>query len=60
MKVDIIIFSPPYTESLDRDDHKHSGGRVAVMLKSSYVKSQHGRGEGNIANYSYGRIEDVS
>lgn len=56
---DCAIFSPPYAEALDRDEHKHSGGRVEVMLKDSYLKSKQGKTKGQISNLPYGSISAV-
>lgn len=56
---DSVITSPPYAEALDRDEHKHSGGRVAAMLADSYLKSSHGTTGGQIGNLKYGEIDAV-
>lgn len=52
-QIDKIVTSPPYAEALDRDERKHSDGRVAEMLKRSYLKSTQGRTEGQIGNLPY-------
>lgn len=56
---DNILFSPPYAEALDRDEHKHPGGRVAEMLSRSYLKSSHGRSKGQIGNLPYGKADAI-
>ncbi len=57
--VDKCIFSPPYAESLDRDEHKVQNGRVKAMMDYSYTDKKHGKSNGQIASLPYGVISAV-
>lgn len=59
MLVDKCIFSPPYAESLDRDEHKVQNGRVKAMMDYSYTDKKHGKSNGQIASLPYGEISAV-
>ena len=56
---DKIITSPPYAESLDRDEHKVQAGRVQAMMDYSYTDRKHGKSEGQIARLPYGNIDKI-
>lgn len=57
--VDKCIFSPPYAEALDRDEHKVQNGRVSAMMDYSYLHSKQGRTKGQIGNLIYGNIDSI-
>lgn len=57
--VDKIVTSPPYAESLDRDEHKVQNSRVKAMMDYSYTDKKHGKSTGQIASLPYGEISAV-
>lgn len=58
-EISAVISSPPYAEAQGRDEHKYSDGRVAEMMKRSYLKSKQGKSKGQIANLKYGDVDAV-